>query len=234
MHHLRRQLLSATALTALLPLGALLGGVALLVACTEPGAASAGAAPIRVAQANPCAPKAAACGPCGAAAPVELTPAQAEAAYACLKAELAKAYASSGDPAAMAYAAWPRFSAQPYRSATHGQRYVQNYAEPGQAAQQYGRFEQVGRMPEGATLAKDSFVAHPDGRLEVGPLFVMEKLAPGASPDTFGWGYRMVTPAGAVVQDQATQQFCAGCHGNLADTQDGPFFLPEEFRATGG
>lgn len=87
-------------------------------------------------------------------------------------------------------------------------------------------------MPAGATLAKDSLVVHPDGRLEVGPLFVMEKLAPGAGPETHGWAYRMIVPTGAVVKDADTQRFCAGCHGAVAEAQDSLFFLPEEFRVT--
>ena len=61
-----------------------------------------------------------------------------------------------------------------------------------------GGVEEVGRMPTGAVLAKYSFVAHPDGGLEVGPVFLMERLEDGASQETAGWLYTTVMPSGAV------------------------------------
>ncbi len=141
-----------------------------------------------------------------------------------------EAYAGSGIEAATSYDGWPRFSTVAYQSATHGMRYVQNYAAPGEAAEAYGRFEEVGRMPTGAVLAKDSFVAHPNGGLAVGPLFLMERLEDDASPDTAGWLYTMVMPGGAVDRSAGTQAFCAECHAAVADFQDSLFFLPSELR----
>lgn len=184
------------------------------------------------AKANPCAAEAAspcAANPCGAAPAVQLTPVQARRAYACLLPEMLAAYAKAGDPTAKAYAKWPRFSAQSYQSATHGQRYVQNYADP-KSTQRYGRFEKAGRFPAGAVIAKDSFVAHPDGSLEVGPLFIMEKVTAGSSPTGFDWTYRMVNPDGSVAGDANVQSFCAGYHGLLADSQDSLYFVPPDFR----
>lgn len=163
---------------------------------------------------------------------MELTPEQARAAYDCLRPEMEAAYAGSGLEAAGAYPDWPRFSEHAYQSATHGQRYVQNFASP-EGAEAYGRFEEVGRMPEGSILAKSSFMAHPDGALEVGPLFLMERLGEGASPDTYGWAYSMAMPDGTVMADADIQAFCAGCHAAVAEAQDSLFFMPEEVRKTG-
>jgi hypothetical protein len=191
-----------------------------------PGAAGLAAA--TTAQATPCAAKAAA-NPCGAAPAVQLTPVQARRAYECLLPEMLAASAESGDPVAKAYAEWPRFSAQRCQSASHGQRYVQNDADP-KNAQRYGRFEKAGRFPPGAVTAEDSFVAHPDGGLEVGPLFIMEKLPAGPSPTTFDWAYGMINPDGSVAEDTNVPSFCAGCHGLSADSRDSLYFVPPDFR----
>jgi len=161
---------------------------------------------------------------------VELTEAQARAAYECLLPEMIEAYSASGLDVAASYDGWPRFSTVAYQSATHGMRYVQNYAAPGEAAQAYGQYEEVGRMPTGSVLAKDSFVAHPDGKLQVGPLFLMERLADGASPETHGWAYSMVMANGAVDRSAGTQAFCTECHAAVAEVQDSLFFLPSELR----
>ena len=141
-----------------------------------------------------------------------------------------EAYGESGLDVATSYDGWPRFSTVAYQSATHGMRYVQNYAAPGEAAEAYGRFEEVGRMPTGAVLAKDSFVAHANGKLQIGPLFLMERLEDGASPDTADWAYSMVMANGAVDRSAGTQAFCAECHAPMADFQDSLFFLPSELR----
>jgi hypothetical protein len=85
-------------------------------------------------------------------------------------------------------------------------------------------------MPTGSVLAKDSFVAHPDGRLQVGPLFLMERLEDGASQETAGWLYTTVMPGGAVDRSAGTQAFCAECHAAVADFQDSLFFLPPDLR----
>lgn len=137
---------------------------------------------------------------------------------------------------AQAYQGWSRFSSQPYVSATHGSRYVMNYAD-GKAAEAYGRFEDIGTMPVGGRLAKDSFLVAPDGTLSVGPLFIMEKMPEGFNADTYDWRYAMIMPDGSLAgitdgPGSANMQFCADCHIAVADGQDNLFFLPEEYRVT--
>lgn len=184
------------------------------------------------AAADPCAP----CAPCAPAADVELTAAEAQAAYDCLLDEMLQGYAQSGLDVAAAYPDWPRFSERPYVSATHGGRYVQNYADA-VAAEPYGRFEEIGEMPAGGTIAKPSFVAHPDGRLAPGPLFLMEKMEAGFNPDSGDWRYTLINPDGAVVgvtngPGSENVEFCAGCHMPAAADHDSLLFLPEELRVT--
>ncbi len=124
---------------------------------------------------NPCNP----CNPCAAAADIELTTAEAVSAYGCLSKGMQAGYNKSGDKYAAAYSTWKIYNTRPYTSATHGGRFVNNYANA--KAKAYGRYEKAGKMPSGAVLAKDSFAVRPNGRTAAGPLFLMEKMHAGFS-----------------------------------------------------
>ena len=147
---------------------------------------------------------------------------------------MAAAYADADVDDVEGYLRWKNFATAPYQSATHGSRYVNNYAnETGDEA--YGKYEDVGTMPAGSILAKDSFVVHPDGAAEIGPLFIMEKVKAGALEETNGWRYQMIMPNGTIFgttgrAGSSKVQFCAQCHSATADSQDSLFFMPEEFR----
>jgi len=191
---------------------------------------------------NPCAAKKASspcgpcnpCNPCGAGAVAELTAAEARNGYDCLIKDLAAGYAKSGLPVAGHYRGWKNFANQPYVSDTHGGRYVNNYGNS--LAASYGRYEEAGRMPVGAMLAKDSFAAKGNGKLAAGPLFLMEKMAAGFNKDSGNWRYTMVLPSGQVFgttngAGSAKMQFCYECHMSVAEEQDSLMFLPDEYRA---
>ncbi len=198
-------------------------------AAKNPCAAANPCAPANpCAAANPCNPCAPA-NPCAAAEAGELNEAGAREIYEGLMAKMREAYGASGDPVATDYQGWPRFSTAPYRSATHGNRYVQNYADP-KAAGAYGKYEEVDRIPTGGIVAKDSFVVKPDGSVTLGPLFVMEKLAAGSSPDTADWKYTLIMPDGRTMSGDQTR-FCAECHQLAAET-DSLYFLPEGYRVS--
>ena len=135
----------------------------------------------------------------------------------------------------MSYQAWPRYSRHAYVSGTHGNRYVQNYANA--TARAYGAYEKAGRMPAGSILAKDSFSVASNGNVSIGPLFIMEKMNAGFNPDSGDWRYSMIMPNGAVfgVTKGAGGKkvaFCAGCHISVAPDADSMFFLPEEYRVS--
>ena len=142
------------------------------------------------------------------------------------------AYAKSGHGVAAQYASWRRYNIAPYQSATHGSRYVSNYAnDTGRA---YGNFEEAGQMPEGALLAKDSFAVASNGRVSVGPLFVMEKMGEGFNADSGDWRYTMIMPDGSVFgitggSGSANVKFCYECHMGAEDT-DSLMFMPDEHR----
>ncbi len=183
---------------------------------------------------NPCSP-CNPCNPCAGASAAEITDAEAVLVYDCLHREMQAAYAKSDHAIAVSYASWPRYSRQAYVSGTHGNRYVQNFANAKGRA--YGAFENAGRMPAGAMLAKDSFSVLPNGRIMVGPLFAMEKMPAGFNPGSGDWRYTMIMPDGSVfgVTKGAGGQkvaFCVACHMGVASDMDSMLFLPEEYRAT--
>jgi LysM repeat protein len=191
--------------------------------------------PVNPCAANPCNPCAAKnpCNPCAAK-----NPCKPGAANTPCNPALIQAAAVTGMAATIAqeYQGWERLNTAPYVSATHGSRYVNNYPGP-EAAQAYGKFEEVGAMPAGGRIAKDSFTVSPDGRVAAGPLFMMEKMPQGFNEASDDWRYAMIMPDGSlfgVTNGPGSQnvQFCAECHALVADDQDSLYFLPEEFRVT--
>ncbi|NIA67237.1 cytochrome P460 family protein [Pelagibius litoralis] len=168
--------------------------------------------------------------------PAELTAEEAAAIYNDLADDLAATYALSGDPVTAGYRDWQRFNAAPYKSMTHGRRYVNNYAN--EIAARYGRYEAAGRLPVGSVVAKDSFVVTDDGATGPGPLFVMEKMAESFNYVTGDWRYSMISATGELLgrtngQGADRVEFCISCHLAVED-QDHLFFVPEEARLAPG
>jgi len=191
--------------------------------------------PLNPCAANPCNPCAAKnpCNPCAAKNPCKPGAADTPCNPAMIQAAAVTGMAAT---IAQEYQGWERLNTTPYVSATHGSRYVNNYPGP-EAAQAYGKFEEVGAMPAGGRIAKDSFTVSPDGRVAAGPLFMMEKMPRGFNEASDDWRYAMIMPDGSlfgVTNGPGSQnvQFCAECHALVADDQDSLYFLPEEFRVT--
>ena len=188
---------------------------------------------------NPCAAKKKGCGPCnpcnpcGGAAAAKLTEAEAAKAYDCLLGEMRAGYGKSKSPMAKNYLNFRRYSRVAYQSATHGGRYVQNYAnEYGKA---YGAYEKAGTLPVGTLLAKDSFSAAPGGKLGIGPLFLMQKMSAGFNKAARDWKYSMIMPDGKIFgvtggKNSKGMNFCYECHNGVAPDQDSVMLVPDEFR----
>jgi hypothetical protein len=193
--------------------------------------------------ANPCNPCAAnPCNPCAAnpCNPCAANPCKPDAAVSPCTPQAVQAAAVPDEIAEVArsYQGWTQVNTAPYVSATHGSRYVNNYPGP-DAADAYLQFEEIDAMPVGGRIAKDSFTVSPDGRIAVGPLFLMEKMAAGFNQASDDWRYAMIMPDGSLFgvtggQGSENVQFCAECHAAVADDQDSLYFLPDEFRATSG
>ena len=92
----------------------------------------------------------------------------------------------------------------------------------------------LGTMPVKSVLAKDSFIVGQDGRIAVGPLFVMEKRPAGFSQVASDWHYAMVMPDGVIRQNAALQKFCNTCHRRAGAGNDHLMFLPLPYRLAKG
>jgi hypothetical protein len=165
--------------------------------------------------------------------PASLSDADALTVYDQILDDLVRGYALSGNPTATAFRKWRRYNTSPYRSATHGNRYVSNYANA--KAKAYGKFEQAGVMPAGAILAKDSFAVTTRGDVTLGPLFLMEKMPAGFDAKTGDWKYTMIMPDGSVFGETGgegaeTVRFCADCHNVVGKSQDHMYLVPKKYR----
>jgi len=161
--------------------------------------------------------------------PKFLDSAAAETIYQRLLGRMAAGYVLSGRTV---YKGWKRYNRAPYISATHGRRYVNNYANARGAA--YGRFEAAGRLPVGALIAKDSFTVTEDGAIAPGPLFLMEKMPRGFNYASGDWRYAVVMPDGSVLgvtrgENAEAVEYCVGCH-LAAEAHDHLYFPPPAMR----
>ncbi len=164
--------------------------------------------------------------------PADLTKEEARQHYKSLERRMARGYAAAQLDILRNYQAWPLFNDAPYISATHGQRFVNSYAN--RMAHNYGTMREGDVLPVGSVLAKDSMTVTDGGNIHPGALFVMEKLPAGTSPDTADWRYIMVMPDGSLFGDTMGARagavaYCHVCHEAVAD-RDYTFYVPEEFR----
>ena len=151
--------------------------------------------------------------------PARLDDEDARSIYEAVADQMARGYAASNDPTAAAYRGWRRHNTAPYVSKTHGNRYVNNYAN--KVAKNYGRLEPGEALPVGSIIAKDSLTVTDKSDVFVGALFIMEKLPVGKSPDTGNWRYIMIMPDGSLFGDSQGEDadnvgFCHGCHASVA------------------
>jgi hypothetical protein len=165
--------------------------------------------------------------------PGVLSPEEASDLYGRIIDDMVDAYTLSQDPSASGYRRWRQYNAAPYQSATHGSRYVNNYANA--IARDYGRLGEIDEMPVGAILAKDSFAATEVGDVFLGPLFLMEKMEKGFAPEARDWRYSMIMPDGSyygITNSDGAERvaFCVTCHEAAGDEMDHLFFVPKAYR----
>ncbi len=161
--------------------------------------------------------------------PAAVDPGSAERAYAAVVDDMAARFASSGDPAAVAYRGWWRANRSPYISATHGARYVNNYVN--RPALVYGSLAPGEAMPVGSIIAKDAISIDAGGRVLPGPLALMEKMPAGFAPEAGDWRYALIMPDGSIFADSNGSNpggtaFCVACHATRASVADHLFHLP--------
>lgn len=143
-------------------------------------------------------------------------------------------YVKAGIREMAGYTGWENVATSPYVAATHGNRFVNNWVNA-VGAERYKKYEDIGQMPVGSVIAKDSFTVHANGKMMAGPMFLMEKMENGFAPKTGNWRYTMVMPDGTIFgrtkgNNSEGMAFCAECHEAGADGQDYLLLLPEENR----
>lgn len=164
--------------------------------------------------------------------PADLTSADALKYYDIVRDAMRAGYKRSGLAAAREYQGWRRYNRVPYRSSTHGNHYLNNYANGKASA--YGNFESAGELPVGSVIAKDSFAVTETGGILIGPLFIMEKMHDGFNYASGDWRYTLVQPDGAVLGQTGGEgservKYCMSCH-LAVEHQDHLYFVPESHR----
>ena len=164
--------------------------------------------------------------------PAELSKDEANKVYDSLRQTLAERYAPAKMKLIENYQSWKRYNSAPYLSATHGQRFVNSYAN--EVGSDYGRLDPGETYPVGTVFAKDTITVTDEGKNFPGAMFVMEKLAAGKNPETADWRYVMVIPDGSIFGDTIGDEpelvdYCHACHEARAE-DDYVFYVPEEYR----
>ena len=164
--------------------------------------------------------------------PAPLTPAEAEQIYSLIRGALGKGYRLSELSVGREYQNWQRYNTAPYMSVTHGNHYLNNYANS--TAVRYGQFEEAGKFPVGSVLAKDSFTMTESHGIVLGSLFVMEKMSPGFNYVTGDWRFTQILPDGTFLGETNGRQserveYCIGCH-LAVQKHDYLYFIPPEYR----
>jgi len=166
----------------------------------------------------------------------EIGPDEAKRLYDCAEAAMIEGYSrASNVPGVPEYRDWLLLSTSPFVSATHGSMMINHHANP-VAEELYTQWEGMAgqRFPEGSILAKESYRITRTGGVRAGPLFMMEKAAAGASPETDDWIYTRVFTDGRVQRtlgpDSKRMTFCHECHAATIDNFDAMFFPSAEFR----
>ncbi|HKK29869.1 MAG TPA: cytochrome P460 family protein [Alphaproteobacteria bacterium] len=163
----------------------------------------------------------------------ELTGAEAQNVYQCIADQLHADYKEGGkrwipEDYVNNYRDWTAASQFPAAPGVHGGRFLLTWvSEPG--ADEYLKYQEDPNIPAGTVIAKESFSVNDQGKVSPGPLFLMEKVEAGKSPETDDWYYMMVGPNG---QPQAidVMSACSACHQGAFGHQGGLGYPVEEAR----
>lgn len=163
--------------------------------------------------------------------PMQLSQDEIDAMAACLGSALDAALARAEDATIRATRGWRTIS-NAYMASEHGM-FLQVYANAS-AAPDYAKAERGARLLPGAAILKRSFRVDMAGNATPGPIFVMERMAPGYDPSSNDWRFAATAPDGPRMGESGGENapavaFCAGCHKS-ARVQDFLFFVPPRFR----
>ena len=162
----------------------------------------------------------------------DLTFKEAQKVYDCIAADLhagymtgAKRWVPGGYVAD--YRNWTPANTLPANPGFHGGRFLLTWVNA-VGAKEYLRYaEEDSNIPAGTVIAKESFAVSEAGKVQKGPLFIMEKVAAGVSPETNDWFYMMVASNGEP-QAVPVMPACNECHmGNFGHQGDLGYPDPE-------
>lgn len=129
------------------------------------------------------------------------------------------------------YRDWQPTGTGPAAPGPHGDRFLLTWVND-VGFEAYTEFAtEDAQMPAGTIIAKESFEVGEDGAAKAGPLFLMQKVGEGLSPETEGWWYMMVAPNG---EPQAVEVMsaCNECHSAFGPGQDFLGYPVEEVRVS--
>ena len=164
----------------------------------------------------------------------KLTRAEAQKVYDCIAADLhagymigAKRWVPGGYVAD--YRNWTPVNTMPANPGFHGGRFLLTWVNTVGAEEYLKYADENVNVPPGTVIAKESFEVTDAGEVQKGPLFIMEKVVAGVSPETDDWFYMMVAPNG---QPQAVPVItaCSECHQGNFGHQGGLGYPAEDVR----
>jgi len=164
--------------------------------------------------------------------PDDISYEQANEVYKCLSQKMYDGY-QKGDkrwiPSEFVanYKDWRLAVTAPANPGTHSDRYLVTRVNA-KGFRAYTQYAEDVTMPVGTVISKESFTISKKGKGKAGPLFLMEKVAPGTSPDTGDWFYSMVSAKGVPLAVNVGRD-CAACHNGF-DFQDRLGYPVEEVR----
>ncbi len=164
----------------------------------------------------------------------ELTHDEAQAVYDCIKDDLHAGY-NTGEkkwiPAAFVadYRGWTAANTLPANPGFHGGRFLLTWVSEAGAEEYLKYKEEDVNIPAGTVIAKESFAVNDAGKVEKGPLFIMQKVEAGVSPETMDWYYMMVAPNGSPMAVPVVTA-CSECHMGNFGHQGGLGYPVEEVR----
>ncbi|MEO1773748.1 MAG: hypothetical protein AAFS07_02215 [Pseudomonadota bacterium] len=163
----------------------------------------------------------------------ELTGEEAQAVYECIAADLDAGWKTGPKrwiPAdrTETYRDWDLASRFPAAPGFHGERFlVTRVNATGHDA--YTRYADDPSIPAGTLIAKESFTVTEAGEVKAGPLFFMEKVNTGSSPETMDWYYYAVAPSGTPMAVNVMTA-CNSCHVETFGFQGGMGYPVPEAR----
>ena len=164
----------------------------------------------------------------------ELTFEEAQTVYDCIAADLQAGYMTGSKrwiPTGYVadYRNWTSANTLPANPGFHGGRFLLTWVN-GVGAEEYLKFKDEGvAIPAGTVVAKESFAVTAKGKVQKGPLFIMEKVVAGTSPDTADW-YYMAVAANGTPMAVNVMTACNACHLGNFGHQGGLGYPAEDVR----